>query len=36
MKKMANTITTEVTSVSTSPIAASLFDVPTGYKVNKR
>jgi hypothetical protein len=36
MKKMANTITTEVTSVSTSPIAASLFDVPTGYKINKR
>jgi uncharacterized protein YggU (UPF0235/DUF167 family) len=36
MKKMANTITTEVTSVSTSPIAASTFDLPTGYKVNKR
>jgi FtsP/CotA-like multicopper oxidase with cupredoxin domain len=36
MKKMANTITTEVTSVSTSPIAASMFDVPAGYKVNKR
>jgi hypothetical protein len=36
MKKMANTITTEVTSVSTSPIAASMFDVPAGYKINKR
>ena len=36
MKKMGNTITTEVTSVSTSPVAASMFDVPAGYKVNKR
>jgi hypothetical protein len=36
MKKMGNTVTTEVTSISTSPIAASLFDVPAGYKVNKR
>jgi hypothetical protein len=36
MKKMANTITTEVTSVTTSPIAASMFDVPAGYAVKKR
>ncbi len=36
MKKMGNTITTEVTSVSTAPIAAAMFDVPAGYKVNKR
>ena len=36
MKKMGNTITTEVTSISTSPVAASLFDVPAGYKVTKR
>ena len=36
MKKMGTTITTEVTSVSTSPIATSMFDVPAGYKVNKR
>ena len=36
MKKMGNTITTEVTSVTTSPIAASVFEVPAGYKVKKR
>ena len=36
MKKMANTISTEVTSVSTAPIAATMFEVPAGYKVNKR
>ena len=36
MKKMANTISTEVTSVSTAPIAAAMFEVPEGYKINKR
>jgi hypothetical protein len=36
MKKMANTISTEVTSMSTAPIAATIFEVPAGYKVNKR
>ena len=36
MKKMNNTISTEVTSISTAPIAATAFDVPEGYKVNKR
>jgi len=36
MKKMNNTITTEVTSVSTAPIAATMFDVPAGYKISKR
>jgi Domain of unknown function (DUF4412) len=36
MKKMDNTITTEVTSISTAPIAAAMFDVPAGYKVSKR
>ena len=36
MKKMDNTITTEVTEVSTAPIAATMFDIPAGYKVSKR
>lgn len=36
MKKMGNTIITEVTSVSTAPIADSMFEVPAGYKVKKR
>jgi hypothetical protein len=36
MKKMANTITTEVTSVTTASIAPSMFDVPAGYKIKKR
>jgi hypothetical protein len=36
MKKMATTISTEVTSVSTAPIAATMFEVPAGYKVSKR
>jgi hypothetical protein len=36
MQKMANTITTEVTSVSTAAVDASLFEVPAGYKVSKR
>jgi hypothetical protein len=36
MKKMGNTITTEVTSVTTDAIAPSLFDVPAGYKIKKR
>lgn len=37
MSKMGgNTITTEVTSVSTDAIADSVFEVPAGYKVNKR
>lgn len=36
MKKMNNTITTEVTSVSTAAIDAAMFEVPAGYKVKKR
>jgi hypothetical protein len=37
MAKMGgNTITTEVTSVSTAAIADSMFEIPDGYKVNKR
>jgi hypothetical protein len=36
MKKMGNTIVTEVTTVSTAPIADSMFEIPAGYKVNKR
>jgi hypothetical protein len=37
MSKMGNqSITTEVTSVSTASIADSLFEIPEGYKVNKR
>lgn len=36
MKKMNNTISTEVTSVSTATIEATVFDVPPGYKVSKR
>jgi hypothetical protein len=36
MKKMGNTITTEVTSVSTAAIPDSTFEVPAGYKVKKR
>ena len=36
MKKMDNTITTEVTSVSTATIDPTMFDVPAGYKVSKR
>jgi hypothetical protein len=36
MKKMATTISTEVTSISTAPIAAAMFEVPAGYKINKR
>ncbi len=36
MKKMATTISTEVISVSTAPIAATMFEVPAGYKVSKR
>jgi hypothetical protein len=37
MNKMgSNSITSEVTSVSTDAIADSVFDVPAGYKVNKR
>jgi hypothetical protein len=36
MKKMNNTISTEVTSVSTAAIDAAMFDVPAGYKVKKR
>jgi hypothetical protein len=36
MKKMATTITTEVTSISTEPIPADVFEVPAGYKVKKR
>jgi len=37
MSKMGgNSITTEVVSVSTAPIADSMFEIPAGYKVNKR
>jgi hypothetical protein len=36
MRKMDNTITTEVTSVSTATIEATVFDIPAGYKVSKR
>lgn len=36
MKKMGTTTTSEVTSITTSPVAATLFEVPAGYKVNKR
>jgi hypothetical protein len=36
MKKMNNTISTEVTSVSTATIEATMFEVPAGYKVSKR
>jgi hypothetical protein len=36
MKKMDNTISSEVTSVSTAPIAAAMFEVPADYKVSKR
>jgi hypothetical protein len=37
MSKMGgNTMTSEVTSVSTDAIADSTFEVPAGYKVNKR
>jgi hypothetical protein len=36
MKKMNNTTSTEVTSVSTAPIEASVFEIPAGYRVNKR
>ena len=36
MKKMRNTVITEVTTVSTAPIADSMFEIPAGYKVTKR
>jgi hypothetical protein len=36
MKKMGNTITTEVTSVSTAAIPDAMFEVPADYKVSKR
>jgi hypothetical protein len=37
MSKMGgNTITSEVTSVSTDAIPDAIFEVPAGYKVNKR
>jgi hypothetical protein len=36
MKKMRNTVTTEVTAVSTAPIPDSVFEIPAGYKVTKR
>jgi hypothetical protein len=36
MKKMDNTITTEVFEVSTATIDASMFEVPASYKVTKR
>jgi hypothetical protein len=36
MKKMANTITTEVVEISTAAIDAAMFEVPAGYKVSKR
>jgi hypothetical protein len=36
MKKMGNTITTEVTAISTAAIPDAMFDVPADYKVTKR
>jgi hypothetical protein len=36
MKKMGSTFSTEVTSVSTAPVPDSQFEIPAGYKVNKR
>jgi hypothetical protein len=36
MKKMRNTVITEVTTVSTAPIPDSMFEIPAGYKVTKR
>jgi hypothetical protein len=36
MKKMRNTVTTEVTTVSTAPLPDSIFEIPAGYKVTKR
>jgi Domain of unknown function (DUF4412) len=37
MNKMGgNSITNEVTAVSTAPIADAMFEVPAGYKVNKK
>jgi len=36
MKKMGNTITTEVTSVSTAAVDAAIFEIPADYKVSKR
>jgi Domain of unknown function (DUF4412) len=36
MKKMGNTITTEVTTLSTAPIPDSIFEIPADYKVKKR
>jgi Domain of unknown function (DUF4412) len=36
MKKMGSTSITEVTSVSTAAIPDSMFEVPAGYKLNKR
>lgn len=35
MKKMSSTITTEVVSISTDPIADSMFEVPAGYAIKK-
>jgi hypothetical protein len=36
MKKMNNTITTEVTSASTATIDPTVFDLPADYKLSKR
>jgi hypothetical protein len=36
MQKMANTITTEVTSVSTAAIDTAICEIPADYKVSKR
>ena len=36
MKKMSNTITTEVTAISTAAIPDVMFEVPADYKVTKR
>jgi hypothetical protein len=37
MSKMGNAgMTSEVISVSTSPIADAMFEIPAGYKINKR
>jgi hypothetical protein len=35
MGRMKTTLTTEVTAVSTAPLAAELFEIPPGYKLKK-
>jgi hypothetical protein len=31
-----STLTTEVVSISTDPLPDSMFEIPAGYKINKR